>query len=103
MFGLKVSKFRKIAAGVMGLMMLVTLLLSVTYIIEETHHDCCGEDCPICATILQCANTVRLIGGGEQIHAISLIPVALVIYTAVIPLSVFVPETLVSRKVRLDH
>ena len=42
---------RKIAAGIMGFMMLAFVLFSAFYIAAEAEHDCEGEGCPICVCI----------------------------------------------------
>ena len=55
---------KRIAAGIMGILMLFIVLFSAFYIAAEADHDCTGEDCPICACIQQCENTLHQIGDG---------------------------------------
>lgn len=38
------------------------LLFSSIYVAMEADHDCCGEDCPVCAVIMLCEVAVRSIG-----------------------------------------
>ena len=45
---------RRISAGIAGVLMLVFVLFSVFFIAHEAHHDCTGEDCPVCAAIRLC-------------------------------------------------
>lgn len=40
-------------------LLLLTLFFSMLFISEEMgHHDCTGEDCPVCAVIDICINNV---------------------------------------------
>ena len=97
------TKVFRITAGIMGLMMLIIVLFSSLYIAAETDHDCCGEDCPICACILQCENTLRSIGDGKVTQLSFIVPVLLFLLIAGI-FSVAIPQdTLVSRKVKLNN
>ena len=48
------SGMKRILAGMLGLLLLVVLLFSTFYLALESDHDCCGEECHICATIEQC-------------------------------------------------
>ena len=53
--------------------LVIALSVSVFYIAHEAHHDCCGEDCPICRTI---AMTTALM------QALCLITAALLVWSA---------------------
>ncbi len=85
--------------------LVIALSVSVFYIAHEAHHDCCGEDCPICETI---AVNVRLLG------TLGLALFALLLFGFRLPAraarhdrrdrhACFVPGTLVSWKIRLDN
>ncbi len=97
------SKALRIAAGIMGLMMLILVLFSAFYIAAEADHDCCGEDCQICACIHQCENTLRGIGDGTSARFAAIAPVILVLLAAVFVIAAVSQDTLVSRKVRLNN
>ncbi len=44
-------------------LLLLTLFFSMLFISEEMgHHDCTGEDCPVCAVIDICINNVGKCG-----------------------------------------
>lgn len=96
------SIFAKIAV-LLGLFVVLSLLLSAAFISRESAHKCTGEDCPVCATIAQCENTIRRIGSG-------LIPVITAAVAAICALQVLIIRismapalTPVSRKVRLNN
>ncbi len=92
----------RITAGIMGLMMLVVVVFSAFYIAAEADHDCSGEDCPICACIHHCENTLRgFCSGIAQISAVA--PVFLILPAAAFGIAAVSQDTLVSRKVRLNN
>ncbi len=87
---------------ILGMMALVSMLFSVCLACVETHHDCQGEDCPICACIHQCRESLRDLSAG-------LIPAFSVFFivTAVYGINeFFLPfgknDTPVSLKVRMN-
>ncbi len=90
-------------AALLGLLVVLSLLLSAAFIAREAGHKCTGEDCPICAVVAQCENTIRRIGSG-------LIPILIAAVAAVsalqapgIYISMATARTPVSRKVRLNN
>ena len=97
------SKVLRITAGIMGVMMLFIVLFSAFYIAAEADHDCCGEDCPICACIHQCENILRGIGDGAAVRCAAVAPVILILFAAAFVIAAFSQDTLVSRKVRLNN
>lgn len=102
MSGSGILKNKGIVAGAMVLMMLAVMLFSAFYIAAETGHDCTGEACPICACIRQCESALHQISGGTSVQSTAVVlPLIMLIWTfPFVP--GFSPETLVSRKVRLD-
>ena len=45
----------------MLLLIAFVLVASFYFILHETHHDCAGEDCPVCAMIAVCRNTLKTV------------------------------------------
>ena len=39
--------------------LVLVLLVSSAFLIQEADHDCCGEDCPICRTIAMTTALMR--------------------------------------------
>ena len=97
------SKALRIAAGIMGLMMLILVLFSAFYIAAEADHDCCGEGCPICACIHQCEKTLRGIGDGTAVQCATIVPAILILFAAAFVIPAVFRDTLISRKVRLNN
>ena len=97
------SKALRIAAGIMGLMMLVLVLFSAFYIAAEADHECCGEDCPICECIHHCENALRGIGNGTAVRPAIVAPVILFLLAAAFIITAVSRDTLISRKVRLNN
>ncbi|MCR5174251.1 MAG: hypothetical protein K6C09_06435 [Oscillospiraceae bacterium] len=53
---------KRIAAGILGLFLVLTLLLSGLYMAAEAGHECAGEECDICAAIRWCGLVLRSSG-----------------------------------------
>lgn len=47
-------------SGFLAFMLVFSLLFSIGYIAAESDHDCSGEDCPICISLVQCEEISRL-------------------------------------------
>ncbi len=97
------ARIRRSTAAIIGILMLFVMLFSAFYISAETDHDCTGEDCPICACIQQCENTLHQIGDGIASSAAVIIPFAFLLVSIFHLASLFPQETLVSRKVRMNN
>ncbi len=98
-----IRRTRRFTAGIMGIMVLVVVLFSSVYLAHELNHECSGEDCPVCAVISQCENTLRQMGTGAAVRA-QIILSALCLYAAVcIFPCLFRHVTLVTKKIRLDN
>ena len=97
------SKDIRMTAGIMGLMLLVFVLFSTFYMAAEVDHDCTGEDCPVCACIQMCGETLRGTGGGAAVQPSAILPVLVVLLAAGIFAVSISKETLVSQKVRLNN
>lgn len=97
------SHHKRTAAGTLGLLLLLVMLLSAFFIAAEAGHDCTGEDCPICACVQQCENTLHRIGDGNALLSAVVIPVIFALISAFLFASEPSLETLVSRKVRLNN
>ncbi|MCR5586609.1 MAG: hypothetical protein K6F77_03665 [Lachnospiraceae bacterium] len=98
----KSSKFKLAIASIMSIAILAFVLFSAFFIAEEIHHDCCGEDCPICACLEQCENTLTQICDGLVAQFAVIIPVVSLLLAIIILDCQNSSETLVSKKVRLD-
>ena len=49
----------KCLASALAVLLALVMLFSVVYIALEADHDCCGEDCAICAQIQACEDLLR--------------------------------------------
>jgi hypothetical protein len=100
---LHIMKNKRLAAGIIAFLMLFIMLFSASFIAIEADHDCTGEECPICACIAQCENTLHQIGDGVAVQAAVIVPVVFMLILAFLLATDFPKETLVSRKVRLNN
>ena len=98
-----VSNAKRIAAGVIGLMMLVIFLFSTFYIAAEADHDCCGENCPVCTCIRACENTLRGVDTGTASQLSAILPIFFALFIGALFVTAIPQDTLISRKVRLNN
>ena len=72
------------------------------FLAEELHHDCAGEDCPVCACLQLCENQVRRAGAGSACTSVFYVLAVFVFVQQAFNL--FLPVlTPITRKVRLDR
>ena len=94
---------KKITSIILTIILILIVSFFSFYIATELHHDCCGEDCPICILISQCEHTLK------QLKE-SLVPFfqlnSLLVFNVVFVFSnIFynLNNTLVSKKVRMNN
>ena len=97
------KKAQRIFAGFTCAAFVIVAFFSLFFIVKEAHHDCTGEDCPVCACIHQAEQTLKQIGTGSVGTAWAFVaqfpPVMAFLY-----LPLFVPVvSLISRKVRMNN
>ena len=88
---------------VMAVLFLIFTVYSVFYIAHESHHECSGEECPICQVILISVQNIRLLG-------VALVSSIIVIVfkaserhnSSFICKSLFKANTLIAQKIRLN-
>lgn len=100
------SQTRRWLAAVICVVVVLSMFVSSAYIVHEAahHHECTGEDCPICRFIAQVEQVRR--GFGMALLALLLIRFALALRRETRALATAgVPAlcTLVGRKVRLNN
>lgn len=50
---------KKTIALFMSVILVFSFLFSFLFVVREAHHDCIGEDCPICECIEQCQGIIK--------------------------------------------
>ena len=63
----------RFAAVLMCVILTAVILLSSFYIVEEAHHDCTGQNCPICHEIQLCIQMLNTACGAVVIAAVTLL------------------------------
>lgn len=95
------KKKTRIMAVVVAVLLLLVILLSYGFIIENAHHNCTGEDCPVCMQLERAEQTVS---GLKLISISSFLMVVICVFTqlcAILFESFCVKNTLISLKVEL--
>ncbi len=90
-------------AGVMATMMLVVLLFSAFFVAHEAEHECSGEDCPVCACISWCENTLHRAFAANEASTALFIAAITLLAAAMVPALFIARETPVSGKVRMNN
>lgn len=98
----KFSNSIRILAGAISTLLLVALLFSGFYIAFEADHDCTGEDCPICICIHQCETILNQLGYAAALLFSVVVPIFSIALFIMFSAHVFMQDTLVSRKVRMN-
>lgn len=90
-------------ALLLGAAVLAAFLLSAFFLAAEAGHDCTGEDCPICAVLQMCEETVHKLGTGLVLLAVWLLSPLLFATTYDSISDYSVPAlSLISQKVRME-
>ncbi len=97
------KNMRKMIACIMMIMMLFTVSVSSFFVSEHFHHDCDGEDCPICETLQICENAIRCIGGAIVPAVLAGFAFVTIVQAICVSTELFLNDTLVSQKVRLNN
>lgn len=98
----KSGSFR-VAACIIGLIVLAIALFSSCLIPAESCHDCSGDGCPVCMRIRQSEDSMRIWGGCTAELIAYVLPVFIIILSAAFLNAAAYPQTPVSRKVRLNN
>ncbi|MGI6722349.1 MAG: hypothetical protein ACOX4I_07400 [Anaerovoracaceae bacterium] len=97
------TKKQRILAGFISAAFVFVIFFSLLFIVEETHHDCPGEGCPICALIHQAEQALNQIGSGDPGST----PASTVHFSLLMApccLFLLVPAvSLISQKVRMNN
>ena len=100
---ISIKNIRGIIAAFMCAALLAGVLFATFFIADEYHHDCTGEECPICQTIAECEAFVNQISSGLIIVVAALLAVLAVSDIKVMLGNIFFSNTLVTQKVRLNN
>ena len=97
------AKAKRLTACIMSILIPVFVLVSAFFIAAETDHDCCGEDCHVCACMQLCENIISGIANGLAVKAAAVLPVIIVLSCVLVTAFSFAGDTPVSQKVRLNN
>ena len=97
------SRLRRITAWIAMMAVLFVMLLSFLYVSQHIDHDCTGEDCPICAEMMTCANNIRSIGALVVTIAVAFCLCLSVKKSMHYVTAVYSDCSLISQKVRMNN
>ncbi len=85
-------------SGIITLIMLVSAL----YMAEEAHHECTGEDCPICECLHLCEGIMYETEAAEGLLIAAAVTVLIAFISRTGAGYILLYDTPVSEKVRMD-
>ncbi len=91
----------RIFAGVLCLLLAACFAVSGIFIVTHIHHDCVGEDCPVCAILVSCGQALRGLALMAALWALRFTAPPRARYRAAQPSGGTCHNTLVSLKVLL--
>ena len=95
--------FIKAVALIITVLLLLTFIISAYFVAEESaHHNCTGENCPVCQTIVMCLNNIRMSADTGACFLIPVLCMVLLCVVSIIRSYDFIGNTLVKQKVRLE-
>lgn len=101
--GKKTRGSLRTTAILMIFVVLMFLMLSVFFIAHEADHDCTGEDCPVCALIQMCEDSLRHLVNGAPAAAAAVLCISLILVMQFCMNDGIIISTPVSRKTRLNN
>ena len=63
----------QILRAIASTVMIVSIVISVLFLVHETNHDCTGEDCPICTTMESVSNNLESMGAGIAVVFVAVV------------------------------
>jgi hypothetical protein len=97
------QKSRRLSTGIMAFMILFVVLFSAFFLSIEANHHCSGNDCPICACMQMCENTLHHIVKCDSAAATIFLPFIIFFSSISDYVCSIIRTTPVSEKVRLDN
>mgnify|MGYP007002441203 FL=1 len=94
---------KRILIALLTMTFIFGTLFSVLYIAIESHHDCIGEDCPICQCIIVCENILKKLSTALFVMSVSAAFVFASKISIIKNLKLIPIQTLVSLKVKLSN
>ena len=93
---------KRFAAVIMCIMLVLSIFTASFYIVSRAHHECTGQDCPICHEIQLCVQFLNTVGGAVIIAVVVLFTVHVLLIVLTSFRHVCQNSTLVSLKVKLS-
>ena len=61
---------RRVFSALLILLIVFVLFASFYFILHESNHDCSGEECPVCALVAVCRNTLKNFSAALVLYAL---------------------------------
>lgn len=95
-------KTRKLTAWIAAIAILGVMLFSTIFISQHIEHECTGEECPVCAFMVQCENNINSIGAMIVIVLAAFFLGLSILKSMQHIITTYSKYSLISQKVRLN-
>lgn len=98
-------RIRNVLGLLLASIFIFTIFFSSLFLSIEMghHHNCTEEDCPICATIEECLNNIRVCGTAAVILICAYVVIPFVVKTVKSYKEVVQEYSLILERVRLNY
>lgn len=92
---------RRLLSALMILLIIFVLVASFYFILHETRHECTGDECPVCALVAICRNTLKVFSVALILFSLFHASVRGTSFDSLSRVTCLATDTPVSLKVRL--
>ena len=97
------SVSRRLLTALMTVVLVMSVFVSLAYLIEEADHECSGNDCPVCRTISICRRNIHSIIAVASAVAVLILAVHTVLQSYSICIAENSGFSLIEQKIRMNN
>lgn len=92
---------KRVIALATAVAVLFVMLFSAVYIVKNSRHECCGENCQICYNISVCGDTMKTLSKAVCAVCVALAAIYALCRAVECSVDIIKSATLISQKVEL--
>ncbi|MBQ3374919.1 MAG: hypothetical protein IJG49_00630 [Erysipelotrichaceae bacterium] len=94
---------RRLLTALMTAVLIMSVFVSLAYVIEEADHECSGNDCPVCRTLSICRRSIHGTITVISAAAVLIITVHIVLCSCSICIAENSGFSLITQKTRMNN
>ena len=95
--------FKKMLTALMTVILVMSVFVSLVYVIEEADHECSGNDCPVCMTLSICRRNIQGIVTITAVGVILIFTLHTVLQSCIICTAENNGLSLIRQKIRMNN